>query len=76
MAGLGIIVFPVLGSIVYLFVRPIGATPEERAALASTAADMDTHTSAGDLSVLSELHDRGKLTDSEFAAAKSRIIAT
>jgi hypothetical protein len=71
-----VIVFPVVGSVVYLFLRPVGATPEERRALAATASDMDTHTSASDLSALSELHDRGKLTDSEFAAAKARIIPT
>jgi hypothetical protein len=32
--------------------------------------------SASQLQVLSDLHDRGKLTDDEFAAEKARLLGT
>lgn len=61
---LAVILVPFLGTLIYLIFRPPGATPEER----------DSPTAIG-LQVLSDLHDRGKLTDGEFAAEKSRLMA-
>jgi hypothetical protein len=69
-----VILLPFVGTIVYLIVRPVGATPEERQLLeAAGQAYADTATQ---LQALSDLHDRGKLTDDEFAAEKARLLGT
>lgn len=57
-----VILAPFLGTLVYLIFRPAGATPEER----------NSPTTVG-LQLLSDLHDRGKLTNEEFAAEKARL---
>jgi hypothetical protein len=60
--------------------RPGGATPEERAALDEASRDFvqrySPDSSATQLQTLSDLHDRGKLTDAEFAAEKARVLGT
>jgi Phospholipase_D-nuclease N-terminal/Short C-terminal domain len=73
-----IFLLPFLGTLIYLIVRPAGATKEERVALDQTNrefvaryAPTDT---ASQLQVLADLHDRGKLTDDEFAAEKARLL--
>lgn len=75
-----VILVPFIGTLVYLIVRPVGVTPEERELiddagreLAATYAPSDT---ASQLQVLADLHDRGKLTDDEFAAEKARLLGT
>ncbi|HWN21817.1 MAG TPA: SHOCT domain-containing protein [Gaiellaceae bacterium] len=73
-----VIVLPFLGTLIYLILRPAGATPAEREmiedasrrAVSRSAPD----SSAAQLQVLAELHDRGKLTDEEFAAEKARVL--
>ena len=73
-----VILLPFFGTLLYLVLRKPGATPEERAALEETSREFATHYSPGDtatqLATLSELHDRGKLTDGEFAAEKARLL--
>jgi hypothetical protein len=64
-----VILLPFVGTIVYLIVRPAGATPEERELLAAAGG-------AAELQVLADLHDRGKLTDAEFSAEKARLLGT
>lgn len=75
-----IIVLPFLGTLIYLIARPAGATPEERAMLDEASRDFvarySPEDSASQLKVISDLHDRGKLTDQEFAAEKARILGT
>lgn len=67
-----VIILPFLGTLIYLIVRPTGVTPEERQLIdAYEPADSTTQ-----LQALSDLHDRGKLTDSEFAAEKARLLGT
>lgn len=73
-----VILAPFLGTLIYLIFRPPGATPEERKEMETASrefvqkyAPTDT---AQQLAVLSDLHDRGKLTDAEFAAEKSRVM--
>ena len=65
---LGIFFFPFVGTFTYLIVRPKGgmATPvyfDPGTKTPGTAVDQ--------LATLARLHDHGKLTDAEYAAAKS-----
>jgi hypothetical protein len=74
-----VIIIPFLGTLVYLLLRPAGATPEERQALDTASRDFvarySPSSSAEQLSVLADLHDRGKLTDDEYSAEKARVLA-
>jgi hypothetical protein len=77
---LAVVIFlPFLGTLVYLLVRPVGATPNERAGLQPPSPEMVARyqpaaaSRAEQLAVLSDLHDRGKLTDEEFAAEKAHL---
>jgi hypothetical protein len=77
---LAIFLVPFIGTLIYLIVRPAGATSEERAALDEAGREFVARYSADDrasqLKTLSDLHDRGKLTDDEFAAEKARILGS
>lgn len=57
---LAVILAPFIGTLIYLILRPGG--PAQRAG----------HTP--DMQLLSDLHDRGKLSDEEFAEEKARIL--
>ena len=65
-----VILVPFFGTLIYLIARPVGATPEERDLLDQASWE----NRASQLEVLSELHDRGKLTDEEFASEKARLL--
>lgn len=73
-----VIVLPFFGTLIYLFARPAGATREERAAIDSASRDFVAEytpdNSAAQLKTLADLHDRGKLTDDEFAAEKAHVL--
>jgi Phospholipase_D-nuclease N-terminal/Short C-terminal domain len=73
-----VILVPFFGTLIYMITRPPGATKEERAALEVASRDFVAKYSpddrAGQLQTLSDLHDRGKLTDAEFDAEKSRVL--
>jgi hypothetical protein len=73
-----VILLPFFGTLIYLLLRRPGGTPEERAALDDASRDFVQRyspTSATEqLKVLADLHDRGKLSDSEFAGEKARIL--
>jgi hypothetical protein len=73
-----IFLLPFLGTLIYLIVRPAGATKEERAALDDANREFVARYAPTDttsqLQVLADLHDRGKLTDDEFAAEKARLL--
>jgi hypothetical protein len=71
-----VIILPFFGTLIYLVVRPVGGTPEERAMLDDAGREFVKRYSgsaADELKTLADLHDRGKLTDDEFAAEKARI---
>ena len=61
-------VLPLIGPLVYLAFRPPGTTADQR----RVAAGGPAVSTAQELTTLAELHDRGKLTDHEYAAAKSK----
>src|SRR5215216_2739048 len=69
-----VILVPFLGTLIYLVTRPRGVTNEERLALEGASRGSGTRCAPSDelseLTALADLHDRGKLTDSEFAAEK------
>jgi hypothetical protein len=69
-----VILVPFFGTLIYLIARPVGATPEERDMLDQFETRSAPDDSAAALKMLSELHDRGKLTDDEFAAEKARVL--
>jgi hypothetical protein len=64
-------VLPIVGPLVYLVFRPPGTTADQQRVAAGEAA---TATTAAELAALADLHDRGKLTDHEYAAAKSKHV--
>ena len=71
-----VILLPFLGTVIYLIMRKPGATPEEREAIDAASREFVERTSpattAEELKTLADLHDRGKLSDSEFASEKAR----
>jgi Phospholipase_D-nuclease N-terminal len=71
-----VILVPFLGTLVYMIVRPPGATKDERLAIEAATGGYSRDDRTGELSALSDLHDRGKLTDGEFAQEKARILDT
>jgi hypothetical protein len=74
-----IFVLPWIGALVYLTFRPNSAPANDRLLVeANTRAFEVAHpatTTAAQLAVLADLHDRGKLTDEEFAAEKQRLLS-
>jgi hypothetical protein len=75
-----VILLPFIGTLIYLLFRPAGATPEERRRIDASSREFVEHYSppntAEQLRVLSDLHDRGKLTDAEFATEKARVLGS
>jgi hypothetical protein len=73
-----VILAPFLGTLIYLIFRPPGATPAERQMTdQANRAFVEKYAPsyhAQQLAVLADLHDRGKLTDAEFAAEKARLM--
>ena len=61
---------PIIGPLVYLVIRPPGVTAQENALAGDSASKV------AELATLADLHDRGKLTDDEFAAQKARVLDT
>lgn len=70
---IGIIVFPILGILVYLIARPRPSEAEIAEARADEARRVGI-TTADQLEKLSKLHDEGKLTDEEFAREKAKLL--
>ncbi len=75
-----VIIVPFFGTLIYLIARPAGATREERQMIDEANRDFVARYSPGngvsELSALADLHDRGKLTDSEFATEKARLLGS
>jgi len=71
---------PFFGTLIYLIARPAGVTREERQMIDEANRDfVARYTPANDvseLSALADLHDRGKITDSEFATEKARLLGS
>ena len=72
---IGIIIFPLIGILIYLITRP-KPTVEEVAEAQAAEARAAGITAADQLTQLSALHDQGKLTDEEFAAEKKKLIGS
>src|SRR4051794_3093664 len=74
-----VILVPFLGTLVYLIFRRPGATPDERKAMDEASREFVQKYAPADnvrqLAMLSDLHDRGKLSDAEFAAEKARVLS-
>jgi hypothetical protein len=75
-----VLLVPFFGTLIYLVTRPSGATREERVMLDEAnrefVARYTPTNGMTQLAALADLHDRGKLTDDEFAAEKARLLGT
>lgn len=71
-----VILVPFFGTLIYMVARPPGATREERESIEAATLGYSRDDRTEQLSTLSDLHDRGKLNDHEFAQEKARIIDT
>jgi Phospholipase_D-nuclease N-terminal/Short C-terminal domain len=75
-----VILLPFFGTLIYLLFRPAGATPQERRAIDDNSrAFVERYAPSNtteQLRTLADLHDRGKLTDTEFATEKARVLGT
>ena len=79
---LGIIFLPYLGVFLYLIVHGSGMAQRQAQSMQKNDEAMQayirdaagTGTTADELAKLAELHNSGKLDDTEFAAAKARLI--
>jgi len=80
-----VILVPWLGALVYLVTRPSRAVEYTTGAARHAAMDHESapHVArfgpvdtASRLEALADLHDRGKLTDAEFAAEKAKLLGT
>jgi hypothetical protein len=72
-----VIVLPFLGTLIYLVTRPREAYDDRPAQEGRNGRYGSRYGPSNDLSelaTLADLHDRGKLTDSEFAAEKARLL--
>ena len=69
-----VILFPLIGTLIYVVVRPPGATPGERRRVEAGAQQTVRRTTY--LTTMSDLHDRGKLTDDEYRTGKARVLDT
>ena len=64
--------FPLIGILAYMIFRP-EPSPEQQAAMMRQEAGISD---AEELEKLAELHNRGVLTDEEFAAQKAKVLGT
>jgi hypothetical protein len=61
-------IFPIVGPLTYLVIRPPGMTAQEKA----LAGDEKSRTS--ELTALADLHERGKLSDRDYEHVKSQLV--
>lgn len=77
-----VFVFPFLGVFIYLIVRGGGMARRRASAVEAQQSAMDdyirktagTATPAEQLAQLSDLHDKGKLSDTEYASLKAKVV--
>ncbi len=73
-----IVLLPFVGTLIYLVIRRPGTTARDRRALDRADRELTARyapsSTAEQLSLLAELHDRGKLTDLEFAIEKEQLL--
>jgi uncharacterized protein YpmS len=74
--AIAILFLPLIGMIVYFVTRP--PTPRDQSPPSEPPADTPavfvTPSTTDQLAQLSKLHDSGKLSDKEFASAKSELL--
>ena len=83
-----VVFLPFVGTLIYLIFREPGATAVERQQMDEASRDFvqkyapdnvqkyAPDNMAQQLATLSDLHDRGKLSDTEFAAEKARVLGS
>src|SRR2546421_1034124 len=75
-----VLLVPFFGTLIYMVMRPSGATREERVMIDEANREFvgryAPSNGMSELATLADLHDRGKLNDDEFAAEKARLLGT
>jgi Phospholipase_D-nuclease N-terminal len=72
-----VILIPFLGTLMYLLTQRREPVSYERLSVSANGDyrhTVEPSNGLSELGTLSDLHDRGKLTDSEFAAEKARVL--
>jgi hypothetical protein len=72
--AIAILVFPILGMLIYFITRK--PTAEEEEAARSYYREMAGADVPEQLEKLADLHDKGVLTDEEFAEQKAKLLGT
>jgi uncharacterized protein YpmS len=74
--AIAVLLLPVIGMIVYFVTRPPTPyePPDPAVAQVDSSAEATTSSTADQLTQLSDLHDSGKLSDEEFASAKTELL--
>lgn len=76
-----LVFLPFLTGLIYLIARGSGMRDRSLAAQKEAQQQFDAYVretaggGANELATLSDLHDKGKLTDEEFASAKAKLIS-
>jgi hypothetical protein len=73
-----VVLVPFIGTLLYLIARRPGTTRADRQEIERANRELVARyapsSTAEQLSLLAELHDRGKLTDGEFSIEKERLL--
>jgi hypothetical protein len=62
-------IFPIVGPLVYLVIRPPGVTAQENA-----LSSRDETTRTSELTALADLHQKGELSDTDYEHVKSQLV--
>jgi Phospholipase_D-nuclease N-terminal/Short C-terminal domain len=81
---IALIIFPLLGSLVYLIARGQGMAERSAAQQQQARADLDSYIrstassggTADELARLAELRSNGTISDAEFETAKAKVLGT
>lgn len=72
---IGVLLFPFLGTFIYLLFRPSAVTPEQKRAESAAREAYTSSLAASELERLASLHSQGKLTDEEYVVAKAKLLS-
>jgi Short C-terminal domain/Phospholipase_D-nuclease N-terminal len=68
-------IFPFLGILVYMIARPTTETDKQMIGLVQSRGQAASYSTADEITKLTQLHDKGALSDDEFDRLKAKAIA-